>query len=74
MHLCVTSRPEMDIRTSLEALTSPSNRISLHDEKGQKEYIFRFVSAFYSDRNMQRWRDEDRRLVVETLYEGAGGM
>ncbi|KAH9977500.1 hypothetical protein BJV74DRAFT_153162 [Russula compacta] len=75
LHLCATSRPEMDIRTSLADLTSPSSRISLHDERGQKEDIIRFVRAVvYSDRNMQRWRDEDRKLVVETLSEGAGGM
>jgi len=28
----------------------------------------------YSDRNMRRWRDEDKKLVVETLTEKADGM
>ena len=37
VHVCVTSRPEIDIRTVLEPLTSL--KISLHDEIGQKEDI-----------------------------------
>ena len=73
LHLCVTSRPEIDIRTSLEPLTS--NRISLHDEVGQRKDIADYVrSVVYSDRNMRRWRDEDKELVIETLSERADGM
>ena len=71
--LCVTSRPEVDIRTSLETLTS--NRISLHDERGQKQDIINFVtSVVYSDEDMQRWRDDDKKLVIKTLSERADGM
>ncbi|KAF8463549.1 hypothetical protein DFH94DRAFT_699530 [Russula ochroleuca] len=43
LRLCVTSRPETDIRTSLEPLTSPSNSISLHDESGQNKDIVDFT-------------------------------
>jgi hypothetical protein len=39
LHLCVASRPEMDIRLVLEPLTSL--KISLHDENGQKEDILK---------------------------------
>lgn len=75
LRLCVSSRPEIDIKTSLEPLTSGSNRISLHDEIGQKNDIVEFVSAVvYSDKNMRRWRDEDKRLVIETLSDRADGM
>jgi len=75
LHLCITSRPEVDIRTSLEPLTSPPNRISLHDESGQKKDIVDFVRAIvYSDQNMKRWLDEDKQLVIETLSEKADGM
>ena len=75
LHLCVTSRPEVDIRTSLEPLASPSNCISLHDQTGQKKDIADFIRAIvYSDGNMRRWRDEDKQLVVETLSEKADGM
>jgi len=71
--LCVTSRPEVDIRASLERLTT--KRISLHDQIGQKKDIEDYVrSVVYSDRNMRRWRDEDKKLVVETLTEKADGM
>ncbi|KAH9970075.1 hypothetical protein BJV74DRAFT_263809 [Russula compacta] len=34
LRLCITSRPEVDIRTSMEPLTS--NRISLHDERDKR--------------------------------------
>ncbi|KAH9960741.1 hypothetical protein BJV74DRAFT_360668 [Russula compacta] len=73
LHLCVTSRPEVDIRRSLEPLTS--NRISLHDETGQKEDILEFVrSVVNSDKNMRRWRDDDKETVIETLSERADGI
>ncbi|KAH9964749.1 hypothetical protein BJV74DRAFT_302368 [Russula compacta] len=73
LRLCITSRPEVDIRTSIEPLTS--NWLSLHDQSGQKKDINDFVcSVVYSDRNMRRWRDEDKRMVIETLSERADGM
>ena len=75
LRLCVTSRPEFDIRTSLEPLTSTSNSISLHDESGQKKDIVDFVrSVVYSDKNMRRWREEDKQLVIKTLLDKADGM
>jgi hypothetical protein len=75
LHFCVTSRPEIDIRTSLEPLTSTSNSISLHDESGQKKDIVDFVrSVVYSDKKIRRWRDEDKHLVIETLSDKADGM
>ena len=75
LHLCVTSRPEADIRNSLEPLTLTSNRISLHDESGQKKDIVEFVtSVVRTDENMRRWREEDRELVIYTLSERAEGM
>jgi hypothetical protein len=73
VHLCVASRPEMDIRAILEPLTSL--QISLHDEIGQMEDIIRYInSVVRSDRSMQRWNEEDKRLVVDTLSEKADGM
>ena len=75
LRLCVTSRPEPDIRTFLRPLTSTSNSISLHDESGQKQDIVDFVgSVVYSDINMQRWREDDKQLVIETLSDKADGM
>ena len=73
VHLCVASRPEIDIRVVLEPLTPL--RISLHDESGQKEDIIRFIrSAVRSDRTMRRWREEDQTLVIDTLSQKADGM
>ena len=73
LHLCITSRPEIDIRTSLEPLTS--NRISLHDQSGQKQDIVDYVnSVVYSDKNMRRWREEDKKLVIDVLSDKADGM
>ena len=73
LHLYITSRPEIDIRTSLEPLTS--NRISLHDQSGQKKDIIEYVnSVVYSDKNMRRWREEDRKVVIDVLSERADGM
>ena len=73
LHLCVASRPEMDIRVVLEPLTSL--KISLHDESGQKEDITAYIkSVVQSDRSMRRWKEEDRQLVIDTLSERADGM
>jgi hypothetical protein len=73
LHLCVTSRPEIDIRQALEPLTS--HRVSLHEESGQKNDIIDYVTTVVqSDPKMRRWRDEDKNLVIETLSERADGM
>jgi hypothetical protein len=73
LRLCVTSRPEIGIRAVLEPLLS--YRVSLHDETGQKKDIADYVSAVMnSDRGFERWRDEDKYLVIKTLSERADGM
>ena len=75
LHICVTSRPEFDIRNVLEPLTS--RRVSLHDQSGQKEDIAEYIrSIVYSDSEpiMRRWRMEDKELVIKTLSERADGM
>ena len=73
LRLCVTSRPEADIRASLEFLVSHS--MSLHDQSGQRDDICKYVgSVVHSDRNMRKWRSADKKLVIETLSQKAGGM
>jgi len=73
LRVCVTSRPEIDIQTTLDPLTSL--RVSLHNQTGQKKDIVDYVtSVVSSDTKMRRWREEDRRLVIETLSERADGM
>ena len=74
LFICVTSRPEHDIQTVLNPLT-PSNRVSLHEEGGQREDIKSYIHSFvHKDREMRRWREEDRELVITTLSKRAGGM
>jgi len=75
LHICVTTRPEVDIRGVLEPLTS--RRVSLHDQSGQKKDIEDYVrSVVYSNSEpvMRRWKKEDKELVIETLSERADGM
>ena len=73
LRICVTSRPESDIRTVLEPLTSL--RMSLHDQTGQKRDILNYINkVVHSDHRMRRWRQEDKQMVVDTLSERADGM
>jgi NACHT domain len=73
IHLCVTSRPEVDIRRVLDPLTSL--QISLHNENGQmKDMILYIKSVVHSDRSMRKWREEDKQLVIDVLSEKADGM
>jgi len=73
LRICVTSRPEQDIRMVLEPLAC--HNISLHDESGQQDDIVNYVRyVVRSDRTMRRWRPEDKELVIRTLTERANGM
>jgi hypothetical protein len=73
LRICVTSRPEIDIRTALEPLAS--GHLSLHDQPGQKRDIDEYVSSIVQfDTKMRRWREDDRKLAIETLSEKADGM
>jgi NACHT domain len=75
LRICVTSRPEIDIRNVLEPLTP--RQVSLHDQSGQKKDIADYVrSVVYSrsEQIMRRWKMEDKELVIETLSERADGM
>jgi hypothetical protein len=73
LHICVTSRPEHDIRAVLEPLTL--RPVSLHDESGQQDDITNYIASFvHSDRRMGRWREEDKELVIKMLSRKADGM
>ena len=75
LFVCITSRPEQDIGSALNSLTSPSNTVSLHEEGGQRQDINSYVRSFVqTDAAMRRWREEDKELVVNVLSERAGGM
>jgi hypothetical protein len=75
LHICVTSRPEIDIRAALEPLAF--RPVSIHDESGQKRDIEDYIrSVVYADSDtaMRRWRNKDKELVIETLIERVDGM
>jgi hypothetical protein len=75
LHICVTSRPEIDIKDVVEPLAS--RWVSLHDQTGQKEDIADYVrSVVYSDLEsiIRRWKKEDKDLVIKTLSDRADGM
>jgi hypothetical protein len=73
LRLCITSRPEFDIRTTLGPLAT--QQVSLHDESGQKQDINDYVtSVVRSDVRMKRWRDDEKTMVIDKLTEKADGM
>jgi hypothetical protein len=72
MKVCENHVPHSHVK---KTVTSTSNSISLHDERGQKKDIVDFVrSVVYSDKKIRRWREEDKHVVIETLSDKADGM
>jgi hypothetical protein len=73
LRICVTSRPEADIVPVLEPLAFHS--VSLHGESGQVQDIAKYVKSFIrTNREMQRWKDTDKQLVIDVLTKKADGM
>jgi hypothetical protein len=73
LRICLTSRPEVDIKAVLGDLEFHS--ISLQDEEGQKQDILYYItSVVHSDPKMQKWRAEDKQLVTDVLSQKANGM
>ena len=73
LRLCITSRPEIDIRATLDLLVT--QQMSLHDESGQKQDIINYViSVLHSDKKMMKWREVEKKMVVDKLSEKADGM
>jgi len=73
VHICITGRPEVDIQLVLNPLKP--NRVSLHDEDGQRKDMIDYIkSVVESDPKTRRWRGEDKQLVINTLARKADGM
>jgi hypothetical protein len=73
LRLCVTSRPEADIKIVLEPLTFRS--ISIHDERGQMEDIEYYIREVVTlDPKNRKWKQEDKQLVIDVLTKRADGM
>ena len=73
LRICVTSRPETDIKYVLDTLTFRS--VSLHDEGGQKGDIEEYIkSVIHTHPKNRRWKAEHKRLVIDVLTAKADGM
>jgi hypothetical protein len=68
-HICVTSRPWIDIQATLEPLASL--RVSLHNQSGQMKGIVYYISSVVHSDMKRRWREEDRKACHrDALREG----
>ena len=73
LRICVTSRPEGDIKLVLRPLTFRS--VSIHDESGHMMDIENYIKwTVNSNRKMRRWKSEDKQLVIDVLTRQADGM
>jgi hypothetical protein len=73
LRICITSRPEIDIKFALDPLTFHS--VSLHDEGGQNRDIEDYIkSVIYTHPENRRWKAEHKQLVIVVLTEKANGM
>jgi len=73
VHLCVASRPEIDIKKFFEPLKPLET--SLHDEVGQKEDVAKYIeSAVHSYSKTKGWNGEETKLIIDTLSDDANGM
>ena len=73
LRICVTSRPETDIRAILGPLEPL--QVSLHDEKGQEDDIRGYINTFvHSDETMGSWSAKVKELVIDTLSVKVNGM
>jgi hypothetical protein len=73
LRICVTSRPETDIKDALGPLVPHS--VCLHDESGQNRDIEEYIkSVINTNPKNKRWKAADKHLVIDILTEKAGGM
>ena len=72
VHVCVASRPEIDIRMVLGSLEPLE--IYLDDEIGQNADIIAFIEHTVHSNSMPGWTEEDQSLVINTLSQKANGM
>jgi len=73
LRLCVTSRPEVDIKAILEPLAFRS--VFLENESGQKKDIKDYIeSIVHTDKKMKGWNPKQKQLVIDILTKKADGM
>ena len=73
LRVCVTSRPEADIKDVLEPLVL--HTVSLHDESGQNRDIEEYIESVINENpKNKRWKATDKHLVIDVLTNKAQGM
>jgi hypothetical protein len=73
LRICVTSRPEVDIKAILEPIASSS--VSLHDASGQQKDIRDYIESIVNtDKKMGNWNSQHKQLVIDVLTRKADGM
>ena len=73
LRICVTSRPETDIKDFLDPLVL--HTVSLHEESGQKRDIDEYIkSVINTNPKSKRWKAADKQLVIDILTRKADGM
>ena len=73
LRICVTSRPETDIKDFLDPLAL--HTVSLHDESGQKRAIEEYIkSVIGTNPKNKKWKAADKQLVIDVLTRKADGM
>jgi hypothetical protein len=73
LRVCVTSRPELDIKDVLDPLIFRS--VSLHDESGQNRDIEDYIKSVINTRPKRgRWKEEHRKLAIDVLIKKSNGM
>ena len=73
LRICVTSRPEVDIKAIIEPLAFRS--VSLHDESGQQKDIINYIESIVNtNKNMQNWNPDHKQFVIDVLIKKADGM
>jgi hypothetical protein len=73
LRICVTSRPETDIKAVLDPLISCS--VCLHDQSEQKRDIEDYIKSVINTHPKNRmWKAEHKQQVIEVLTKKADGM
>ena len=73
LRVCVTSRPETDIKDVFDPIVP--HCVSLHDEGGQKRDIEDYITSVISTHpKNKRWKEEQKQLAIDVLTEKADGM
>ena len=73
LRICITSRPETDIKDVLDDLIFRS--VSLHEQSKQRKDIEEYIeSAINTHPKNRRWKAEHKKLVIDVLTKKADGM